>query len=97
VNVPTRLAAFAAALGLAFGGAALAGAAIDPTDEESAVAAGGHGDGETASAGEGSPGGDHGSSWLTARTGSRSSPPGRTSKAPGRSGSASGSWTTVGA
>jgi len=33
VNTPTRLAAFGAALSLAFGGAALAGAAIDPTDE----------------------------------------------------------------
>jgi hypothetical protein len=32
MNVPTRLAAFAAVLALAFGGAALAGAAIDPTD-----------------------------------------------------------------
>ncbi len=61
MNVPTRLAAFAAALGLAFGGAALTGAAIDPTDEESAVAAGGHGDSEAASADDGSPGGDHGS------------------------------------
>jgi len=39
MNAPTRLAAFAAALGLAFGGAALAGAALDPTDEQPA---GGH-------------------------------------------------------
>lgn len=34
MNVPTRLAAFAVVLALAFGGAALAGAAIDPTDGE---------------------------------------------------------------
>lgn len=34
MNVPARLTAFAAVLGLAFGGAALAGATIDPTDEQ---------------------------------------------------------------
>ncbi|MBA2638131.1 MAG: hypothetical protein H0U79_07930, partial [Solirubrobacterales bacterium] len=44
MNVPTRLAAFAAVLALAFGGAALAGAAIDPTDDEDVVADG-HGTG----------------------------------------------------
>lgn len=33
MNVPTKLAAFAAVLVLVFGGATLAGAAIDPTDE----------------------------------------------------------------
>ena len=38
MNAPARLAAFALALGLVFGGAALAGAALDPTDpEETAV------------------------------------------------------------
>ena len=41
-NVPTRLAAFAAVIGLAFGAAALAGAAIDPTDREDVVAGAGH-------------------------------------------------------
>lgn len=46
MNVPTRLAAFAAVLGLAFGGAALAGAAIDPTDEQDVVAEAGHGEDE---------------------------------------------------
>jgi len=50
MSVPTRLAAFAAVLGLAFGGAALAGAAIDLTDEGVTVADVGHGGGhETAS------------------------------------------------
>ena len=33
MSVATRLTGFAALLGLAFGGTALAGAAIDPTDE----------------------------------------------------------------
>jgi len=70
MNVPTRLVAFAAVVGLAFGGATLAGAALDPTDEQPRAAhgdgaAGGHGDGaaagghdEGASAQEA--GGDHG-------------------------------------
>lgn len=40
MNVPARLAAFAAVLGLAFGGAALAGAAIDPTDDTVTAEAG---------------------------------------------------------
>jgi len=57
VNAPTRLAAFAAVLGLAFGGAALAGAAIDPTDNEDVVAAAGHGDGKATSGGTDSHGG----------------------------------------
>ena len=35
MSAATRLAAYAAVLGLAFGGAALAGAAIDPTDDTS--------------------------------------------------------------
>jgi hypothetical protein len=52
MNVPTRLVGFAAALGLAFGGAALAGAAIDPTDER-AVADAGHGEAKDAAAGHG--------------------------------------------
>ncbi len=39
MNAPAKLAAFALVLGLAFGGAALAGATLDPTDpEETAVA-----------------------------------------------------------
>ena len=42
MNAPTRLAAFAAVLGFAFGAAALAGAAIDPTDD-SVTAATDHG------------------------------------------------------
>lgn len=42
MSVPSRLAAFAVLIGLAFGGAVLLGAAIDPTDEP--VAAAGHGD-----------------------------------------------------
>jgi len=59
MNVPTRLTAFAAVLGLAFGGAALAGAAIDPTKQEPAAAAGEHGGGETQAAGGDTPhGGD---------------------------------------
>jgi len=40
MNVPIRLAAYAAVLGVAFGGAALAGAAIDPTDEKPVAASG---------------------------------------------------------
>jgi len=50
MNVPARLAAFAAVLGLAFGAASLAGATIDPTDE-TAVGAGEHGGGATQPAG----------------------------------------------
>lgn len=41
MNVPIRLAAYAAVLGVAFGGAALAGAAIDPTDEKPVAATSG--------------------------------------------------------
>ena len=52
MKVPTRLVGFAAALGLAFGGAALAGAAIDPTDERAAADAG-HGQAKDAAAGHG--------------------------------------------
>jgi hypothetical protein len=45
MNVPTRLAAFAGVIGLAFGAAGLAGAAIDPAGGDQAVQAGaGHGD-----------------------------------------------------
>jgi len=68
MSVPTRLIAFAALLGLAFGGAALAGAALDPTDEKGAVAAGGgHGDetqppgGEASHGASAAPGGEHAS------------------------------------
>ena len=56
MSAATRLAAYAAVLGLAFGGAALAGAAIDPTDD-TVVAGGGHGAGEPMAAGGG---GEHG-------------------------------------
>lgn len=45
MNAPTRLVAFFAALGLAFGGAVLAGAAIDPTGEAATSSASGHGGG----------------------------------------------------
>jgi hypothetical protein len=48
MNVPIRLVAFAVVLALAFGGAALAGAAIDPTDDD-----------ETAQAGHGEQSGGH--------------------------------------
>ena len=51
MNVATRLIAFAAVLGLAFGGAALAGAAIDPTAGEGELA-GGHGGGDSAAGGQ---------------------------------------------
>ena len=47
MSAPTRLAAFAAVLALTFGGAAFAGAAIDPTDDveldQHATEEGGHG------------------------------------------------------
>ena len=55
MNVPARLAAFAAVLGLAFGGAVLAGAAIDLTDEEPT---GEHGADGGAHHGNGDGGGD---------------------------------------
>ena len=48
MNVPAKLAAFALALLLAGGGAALAGAAIDPTDEAAVVSDAGHGAAEPA-------------------------------------------------
>lgn len=57
MNVPTRLAAFAAVLGLAFGGAALAGAAVDPTDDAGVVAEAEHGGGEATSGSAGAHGG----------------------------------------
>ncbi len=67
MSVPIRLAAFAAVLGLAFGGAALAGAAVDPTQEEAAVADAGHGEGQPA-AGDAAPhGGEHGSGEVGAQ------------------------------
>jgi len=60
MNVPARLAAFGVVLGLAFGGAALAGAAIDPTDEDAFVADSGHGGDESAGGGTDSQGDKHG-------------------------------------
>jgi hypothetical protein len=74
MNVPTRLAAFAAVLGLAFGGAALAGAAIDPTDDAAGAGHGGgeatsgaaaHGGGEAAAADEGAHGAAAGATALS--------------------------------
>lgn len=46
MNAPSRLGAFLLVLVLAFGGAALLGAAIDPTDDEAALAEAGHADEE---------------------------------------------------
>lgn len=43
MNTPTRLTGFAAVLGLAFGGAALAGATIDPDRGDTAAESAGHG------------------------------------------------------
>ncbi len=64
MNIPGRPVAFVVVLGLAFGGAALAGAVIDPTDN--AVASAGHGT-ETGSAGsEGHSGGHGGGSAAAA-------------------------------
>jgi len=65
MNVPARLAAFALVLGLAFGGAALAGAAIDPTDEDAVVADSGHGGDEPATGASDSRGGKHGEGDVT--------------------------------
>ena len=52
MSVPLRLAAFAVVLALAFGGAVLAGSAINPTDGEIAAADAAHGGGEQATGGE---------------------------------------------
>lgn len=60
MTVPTRLIAFAAVLGLAFGGAALAGAAIDPTSEDTELAGAGHGGADESAAGADAHGGGHG-------------------------------------
>jgi len=51
MNAPTRLVVFAAVVGLAFGGGTLAGAALDPTDEQPRAEHGGGGHGEGAAAG----------------------------------------------
>jgi len=67
MKIPTRLIAFAAVLGLVFGGAALAGAAIHPTDSEETTsmpqtphgAAGDTRDDGPAGAGAGAHGGGH--------------------------------------
>lgn len=50
MKAPTRLVAFAAILAVVFGGAALAGAAIDPTDKPAPAADPGHGEGHKAAA-----------------------------------------------
>jgi len=64
MSAATRLAAYATVVGLAFGGAALAGAAIDPTDD-AVVAGGGHGAGEPmATSGDG----EHGGAEARARS-----------------------------
>jgi len=68
MNVPTRLIAFAAVLGLAFGGAALAGAAIDPTAEETELAGAGHGGADPGAAGGDAHGGGHGEGEPTEAT-----------------------------
>ncbi len=64
MSVPARLAAFAVVLALVLGGAALAGSAVDPTDERGAPAAAGHGGEEHAAggahAGDEQAGGEHG-------------------------------------
>jgi hypothetical protein len=61
MNVPLPTGCIRHRLGLAFGGAALAGAAIDPTDgKKPVVADAGHGGGEAA-AGEGTHGGERAS------------------------------------
>jgi hypothetical protein len=52
MSVPARLAAFAVVLALVLGGAALAGSAVNPTDDHSAPAAAGHGAEEHAAGGE---------------------------------------------
>jgi hypothetical protein len=52
MNVPMRLVAFALVLAVAFGGAALAGAAIDPTDDPGAGADAGHGSATHTATGE---------------------------------------------
>ena len=70
MNVPLRLAAFAAVLALSFGAAALAGAAIDPTGEDAVEAGAGHGSGEPAAAGSVAHGGRHGGAEASARSGS---------------------------
>jgi hypothetical protein len=57
MNALSRLAAFATVLGLAFGAAALAGAAIDPTDQQAVVAGAGHGGAGPVSAGPDTHGG----------------------------------------
>lgn len=66
MNVPTRLAAYAAVLGLAFGGAALAGAAINPTDE-AVMADRGHGADEPQAGGGAAPAAEHGGAETTAQ------------------------------
>ncbi len=64
MKAPTRLVGFAAVLALAFGGALLAGAAIDPTDEEDVVADK-HGSGEAAAGGADSHGGHGGGAAVS--------------------------------
>lgn len=58
MSVPSRLAAFAVLIGLVLGGAALLGAAVDPTDEP--VASSGHGDEPGAHGGAADSADDHG-------------------------------------
>jgi len=60
MNVPAKLAAFAAVLAVAFGGAALAGAAIDPTEADQTAGAAHGGSERTGGEGHGEPAGGHG-------------------------------------
>lgn len=57
MNVPGRLVAFAAVLGVAFGGAVLVGAALDPTDEQPRAehSDGGHAGGDVSASGGATP------------------------------------------
>lgn len=66
MSVPARLAAYAAVLGLVFGGAALAGATINPTDE-AVMADTGHGAAGPNAAGGAGPDARHGGAESAAR------------------------------
>lgn len=66
MSVPSRLAAYAAVLGVVFGGAALAGATINPTDE-AVTADTGHGAAGPKAAGARAPAAEHGGAESAAR------------------------------
>jgi hypothetical protein len=73
MNVPTRLVAFAGVIGLAFAGATLAGAALDPTDEQprGEHSGGGHGEATTAGGHDGDTAEGHGSGHGSATASAR--------------------------